>query len=333
MKSSKTKTNELPNWRKYRYWIICIVLLLGLPFLLYYGYCWGWWGRHSLLLQYLFQCNCSLASEGSRYPDDVDVLVPACRNVNAGVRLSPNGRFLYFHDERNGLASAYLLDLQTRERIIVNNQPFSSFLTDDLLFFESGLDDDIINRTTGEQYSIRTFRYWRENAYADGEPNLELLVNALRQAKYIFFTQNNDSVIVLMSDFPTNFEQNFTFDRSDIPGGDANRVEHFLQENQVVYETILADFPHEAVSPDGRLIARDDGIYIAATNQIITKVPHSLVRGWTGDGRGAIYSSSRRCLIRIGSPFAEDTGCVMRVPQPVIILKVPDKYLEPAQTP
>jgi hypothetical protein len=318
--------------RGVRTWISCFSILVGLPLLLYFGYCWGVWGRQSLLLQYLFQCNCPAASEEARYPRSMEVVIPACQTVNVFFRLSPSGRFLYMRKEENGLASAKLLDLQTGERLKVTDQRISSFLTDHLWFIEGGVEGHIIDVTNGTEYPIKTFRFWQENTYINGAPNLELLVLALLEAEQVFFTANNDTVIVLMSEFPTNLEQNFTFDRSDIPGWDSNRVDLFLKENNIIYQTVLADFPHEAVSFDGRFIARDDGIFLAKTNQLIVETPVSLVKGWTYDNRGVIYASSR-CLFRYSFPFADDSACFRRVPQPVIMVKVPEEYLSPDEVP
>jgi hypothetical protein len=332
-KISEAKGTPSSKRRGPRFWLGCLALVLGLPLLIYYGYCWGLWGRHSLLLHYLFQCSCPPASEEARYPKEVDVIIPACQKVNTLVRLSPSGRFLYLREEKESIPSAYLLDLQTMERVKVNDQSFSSFLTDDLWFDESGVEGYIIDRINAKRYPIKTFRFWRADASINGAPNLELLRTTLREAEHIIFTQNNDSVIVLMSKFPTSLEENFTFDRSDIPGGDSNKVEQFLQENNISYQTVLADFPHEVLSPDGKLIARDDGIYLAETNQIIVKAPVSLVRGWTPDGLGAIYASGSHCLFQIGLPFSDDSTCFRRVPQPVFKLLVPKEYLASTQIP
>ncbi len=70
------------------------VLLLGL---LYWGYCWGWWGRTNLTLQYLFQCQCPAASERVRYAP-FTVLVSACRHPQA-IDLAPSGRYLIIDEE------------------------------------------------------------------------------------------------------------------------------------------------------------------------------------------------------------------------------------------
>ena len=122
MKRTQTSTTKQ---RGYRFWIGCLTTLLILPILLYYGYCWGLWGRNSLLLQYLFQCSCPPASEEARYPDEMDVIISACQQ--SYVELSPSGRLLAVHEEQAGLTSTYLLDLQSMERTEITNQPFSSF--------------------------------------------------------------------------------------------------------------------------------------------------------------------------------------------------------------
>lgn len=272
------------------------------------------------------------------------MIIPACQPVK--IHLLPSGQFLQITENNSGATSTYLLDLQTTEKIEVTNQQFTEFLTDDLGFIEDGIEDYIVERETGRQYPIPIFRFWRDNAYVNGEPNLELLVSALRQAEHIFFTQNNDTVIVLMPSFQTNLGQNFTFDRSDIIGGDPDKVEQFLQGNKIVYQTVLANFPDEAVSRDRRFVARPDGIYLVETRQKIIEGfsfsksyraysgKYFAIRGWTSDGSGAIYSSFLLpCLIETKFIFLDDTGCFIDVPQPVIKLKVPEQYLLSQETP
>lgn len=319
------------NLRRRYFWLISIFLVIGLSLSFFPGYCWGLWGRKSLLLQYFFQCKCPTTSEQARYPNQVKVIISACHN--SFVELSPSGRYLLVHEEISGKNLDYLLDFQTMDKIDVTNQPFSDFLTDSIGFIESGLEDRIVDRFTGTQYPIKSFAYWREDAYLSGEPNLGLLVATLRKAKQIFLIQNSDTVVVLMTNFPENPEQNFTFDRSDIPEWDSDRVEQFLQNNNVIYQTILASHPDEAVSPDGRFVARPEGIYRVETNErIVMGYSYGLflkeyysVRGWINDGSGVIYSSGNPCLIDLGV----DIGCFYEVPQPVILLKLPDEYIMP----
>jgi hypothetical protein len=301
----------------------CFAILLGLPLLtlmLYFSYCWGMWGRSSLLLQYYFQCKCPPASEQARYPKEAEILFSACRYTYS--ELSPSGRFLLVSEDKSGNVT-YLLNLQTMEK--TPTQSVSSFLTDEIAFIEDGLEDIIIDLFTERQYPIQTFRHWQPNAYIGGKPDLELLVDTLQGADEIYLTESYATVIVLMPEFPTNMEKSFTFDKSDIPN-----PQQFLILNNIRYKAIPESYPREVVSPDGRFIARDDGIYLAKTNQKITEDIHRLfVRGWANDGSGAIYTSYflEPCLLRLALPMGDDSWCEIRVPQPVIRLKVPEEYL------
>lgn len=319
-----------------RTWVSGFGIALGLPLLIYFGYCWGWWGHNSLLLQYVFQCSCPVGKQEARYPNQVDVIVSACRNAN--VRVSPSGHFLYVREEKLGLASTYLLDLQSMDKVTVTDQPFSSFLTDDLWFVQVGLNDYLMDRTTGVQYPIHKFVYSQPNAQTNGETNLPLLAEKLKQAQDVFLIgPSTDTVVALVADFRTDPESNFTANRFDLPNFDTER---FLQENQISYHTIPPDFPEEAVSPDGRFLARADGIYLIETGQKIvegysaskTYRPYSRkyfsVRGWTNDGTGVIYSKFLNpCLLETNYLIFDDYGCSIEVSQPIIKLKVPEEYL------
>ena len=335
MSTQQAKTSDDLKRQVRRFWIMSFAFPVAIPIALmltYYGYCFGWWGRNSLLLQHLFQCKCPVGSEQARYPDEVVVIISAC--PQATVRLSPSGRLLHVHEENLGITTVYLLDLPTMERIQVTAQPFSSFITDDLLFVGSnlGIQNYIIDRITGAQYPIQKFVYSRPDAEINGETNLAMLAESLRQAEDVFLVGvSTDTAVALTSDFRTHPERSFTANRFDLP--DFN-MERFLRENNIVYQTILPDYPHKVLAPDGRLIAWDDGIYVVATNQLIVQAPPSLVMGWTSDGRSAIYSSPfGLCLIRRGMPFGDGSGCATWVPQPVLLLKVPEEYLSSTATP
>src|SRR5688572_20024956 len=110
-------THSLKRWN-FRGWKTCFTFFAGmssLTLLLYFGYCWGLWGRQSLLLQYLFQCKCPSASEEWRYPRRVDIIAPACSYL--GSMLSPTGKLLYVLEGKSRFvdtfSSTYLLDLRT----------------------------------------------------------------------------------------------------------------------------------------------------------------------------------------------------------------------------
>ena len=322
-----------------RNWLTFFTLLFGLPLFFFYGYCWGLWGRGSLLFQYLFQCKCPVASEEARYPDDVDVIVPTCRNFYS--ILSPSGRLLYVQEKDGSADSAYLLNFQTDEKT-----PFfvpagsHYFLTDDLLFLSLGYGegDKIMDRKMGKQYPIQSFISLRPDAY-NPDVNLGILAYYLKAAENVFVI-DNDFIVALVSDFRTFPSNNFYFDQSDFPGYESDQGERFLRNNHIVYRYVPGRFSAEAVSPDGRFIARSDGIYLTKTDRKIVEEYFSnkyyrwsrwgfnSVRGWTYDSTGVIYSMSKPpCLFELSLPGFDTPTCDFPLLQPLIKLKVPDEYL------
>lgn len=323
MNKPQSKTNDASKQRRFQFGIGCFIVLLALPFVFYYGYCWGLWGRHSLLLQYYFQCNCPAASEQARYPKEVEVIVSACHESR--VKLSPNGRLL-FVEEGN---SRYVLNLQTREKTDVSHQYYSIFLTDDVGFIQYP-KSYIVDRITGMVYPIQMFRFSRPDAQVNRNINLPLLAESLKQANSVYFIADEDVIVALAFDFRANPKHNFYTNRFDLPD---SRMEQFLQENNITYSTIPPTYPDEVTSPDKRFKANKDGIFLVETNQRIVKAPISSVRGWVYDGSGVIYSTSSRCLIHGFLPLADDTWCEVDVPQPVLLLRVPKEYLSTTPMP
>jgi len=342
MKALPSETKDISKRQRRRVWLGCFTIILVSPLFLYYGYCWGWWGRQSLLLQYLFQCKCPVASEEARYPEAVDVVVPACRY--AGSILSPSGRLLYVIEQTSTFSSTYLLDLQTNEKIpFTLGEGDNYFLTDDLLFlsleyghegYEGG--DYILDRTTGKQYPIQLFISLRNDAYVNGELNLEVLATELRDAQDVFVI-DNDIIVALKSNFESSSERNFYIRASSL-GYDSDRAERFLQQNGIDYHFVPGPVQEEAVSPDGRFLAREDGIYLAGSGEIVQAYTvrgitgeHFSIKGWTSDSSGAIYYIIDNCLLEL--PSYDGGSCSISVPQPLIKLSVPEEYLSPRETP
>jgi hypothetical protein len=346
MKNSQPESSLTSKRRGPRFWLGCLTLLLGLPFLLYYGYCWGLWGRQSLLLQYLFQCSCPAASTEARYPEHVDVIVPACEYISS--ILSPSGRLLFVWEKDSEHTSIYLWDLQTEEKIPspLPEQSRFNFLTDHLLYVSLSYEEAyIFDGTSRDHYRTQRFSALRPDAMEGGNANPVLLAEALRQAKYVFF-RDDGTIIALDPDFPASSEKNFITGWFDLPTINSGQVEQFLSENNIAYQTIRADFPEEVISPDGKFVARTDGIYLVATGQKIVEGysasgsfrPYSRkyfnVRGWTYDSTAAIYSEFLSpCLIETTFFIFDDYSCYFEVPQPVIKVKVPEEYLLPRETP
>jgi hypothetical protein len=346
MKTSVTESSSSSKQHGYRYWIIRIAILLGLPVLLYYGYCWGLWGRHSLLLQYLFQCSCPPVSEEARYPKDMDVVVSACRYRSS--ILSPSGRLLAVYENESTNASPYLLDLRTGEKIPIHLPEKSgiTFLTDNLLYVSLSYEEKyVLDRTTGSQYPVQRFLSVYPGTFVAGNADLNLLAEALGQAKFIFFREQDDMIIALDPDFPASAGKNFIIDQFGIPGKNPDRTEQFLRAYNIVYQIIPSALLEEVVSPDKRFIAHPEGIYMLETGQRIVEGPYTSrfyrpysgkyfsVRGWIYDGRAVIYSEIfKPCLIET-TLITIDPMCFIKVPQPVLKLKVPEEYWLSQETP
>jgi hypothetical protein len=186
-------------------------------------------------------------------------------------------------------------------------------------------------------YAIPKPTHFQPSIYSDGDVVPILLLKALSQVDEIFLIDELfEPVIALSSDFRDHPEHSFIFNALDFPGDNPGRVEQFLRENNVSFQLISASFPKEVLSGDGNLIARDDGIYLVRTNQkIVSGISSVRVRGWLSNEHGVIYSShvGGPCLLQLGLPFTDGPSCAIRVPQPVLLLKVPEEYLFSAPTP
>jgi hypothetical protein len=345
MTTRKPSQTETPTTKQrgYRFWLPRITLLLGLPLVFYCGYCWGLWGRNSLLLQYLFQCGCPVVSSELRYPNAVDVVVPACKYLES--LHSPSGRLIYVLAEGSGTTSTYLLNIETGEKILFTlpDEGSSYFLTDDLVFHSFYGDDEyILDIPTGIKHSIQDAKQLEPSIYSMGNIAPHLLLDALSTADQIFLIKDVfQPVVVLSSDFRNHPEHSFTFNALDFSADETNPVEGFMREYDVPYLYIPGRYPGELISPDGRFIARADGIYLTTIEEKIIEGysgpggKYFAVRGWAYDNSGALYSKSIihwPCLIE-GPTISDVPLCIFKVPQPLLLLKIPEEYITSTQTP
>lgn len=346
-KVSQAETSYTTKQRRNRVWLTRLALLIVLGFVFYFGYCWGLWGRKSLLLQYLFQCGCPAASAEARYPEEVDVVVPACRYVSS--ILSPSGRLLYIQEKNGSSNSTYLLYLQTNEKTsFLIPDGSNHFLTDNLIFHSFyGNDEYVLDISTGMKYPVQNAAHIQPNIYSMGDIEPKLLLEALAKVDHIFLIDEVfQPVIAISQNARSQPEVIFTFNVLDFPGDESSRVKQFLDESNIVYNFVPASFPREVTSPNGKFIAREDGIYLANTNQKIVEGYSSSsyyriysgkyysVRGWTYDSSGAIYSKFLEpCLLETRFFILDSPACFVQVPQPLLKLKVPDEYLLSALTP
>jgi hypothetical protein len=332
MNTSQRKTNTSPKRDDYLIRSQSVAILIGLGLLGYYSYCFGFWGRNSLFLQYLFQCNCPGFGEDWRHPGEVDVIVSACHYDD--VTLSPSGRTLYVQSSGNNLlASDYALNLQTHKKTRLPQAKGSNYLlTDELIFHSYAVNDEyILDVTTGIKHPIQNARKAQPGIFPPGTIEPTLLLGALSQVDQIYIIDgSSEPLVALSSDFRSHPENGFFFNIFDFPEDDTDSFEKLLQQNNITYHDVPGNLLFEVPSPDARFIARSDGIYLARTSQLIVEVESSRLKGWIYDGRGAIYTS-RECLFLLSLPGL-DMSCLAVVPQPAILLKVPEEYLTSAPT-
>jgi hypothetical protein len=342
--------------RRCRLWIGWSIFIIVLCALWYYSpifeYCWGDWKQGSLYRQGKYQCYCPAASEEARIPQQADVIVPACNS--GSVKISPSGRFLYVAEQnpKTNLSNRYVLDFQSGAKIPINISGYTYFLTDDLLYVSLGIleNEYILDRATGDQYQIHEFEFLHPEAYEKRKADLNLLAKELQKAKKVFLVSVDKyysyDVLALPSDFFDISSQGFVIGADEFPDG--VDVKQFLQGNNIIYQITPPNYQKEAVSSDGRFVARPEGIFLVKTGEKIVEgysvhrefyeqfTEYLTVVGWTFDSTGAIYFGREICssdVPIIYGIFLEEDNLYYCVPQPTIILKVPEKYLLPQEHP
>jgi hypothetical protein len=314
-------------WNSVSVWLRgCLTLLLGsflLLGLLYGGYCWGWWGRTNLTLQYLFQCQCPPGSEDARYRP-YRVLAAACTDPRPR-DIAPSGRYIII-EERRPVArlirhdllggQSHTLDLQPVSRMHVNH------LNDQLLFVlrANTSQASLWNLQMGRQIPlpfVKTFRL---------DPATRSIFQAAEQV-LVF----NDYILALAPDYLQHPDQNIVLDT--VSGRSRDQVTQALTAAGVDFTLLPEPYTTGPVrdarySHDGRFYARRDGIYRADTQERIVRLrvprthPAAAFRpsSWTADNRRVIYVAANPSLI------GDDEGGgyklhLLPVPQPILLVE------------
>jgi hypothetical protein len=308
------------------------VLLLLAPILLYSSWCWGWWGLGNPWLQYFFDCRCPAASEPSRYPPSVEVVVSACREPTI-LGLSPSGRYMTV-DVHAPQRERYNLDFQTGAvEDLPTNYDFV-YLTDDLWVMSDGIDAFLVDRETRAQtpFTVLSPNRVPGGELADGTGNPEALLPLFRSTSQIFV--GSDKVLVvegrLTSASPPGhyiFSQGWWWpERLFVSGG---ALQQFLDAHQIAYHLLLRQIAYTWPSHSGEYAAYWDGIVRTQTGERVVEnyrpggvnfdVPPY---GWAFEDRGVLLSPLTRWLIDIrlfGSVLIQ----AGRVPMPLLLLKAP----------
>ncbi|NOK57990.1 MAG: hypothetical protein GFH27_549287n294 [Chloroflexi bacterium AL-W] len=319
-------------WQGIDGWIRWTLVGLGAPILalalVYWGYCWHWWGRDTLALQYLFQCRCPPASEATRYPN-FTVLVSACDGPF--IRdMAPSGRFLFIEAQGNENQLRHI-DLQTKQ---VHPLPLDystrysvRYIDDQRLFIYhvDRVEYSVLDLQNGSQTVIP----W---IYADAY-DLQVYNLFHRATEVLFF---NNETLALTKDFHTARNENLILLDT---GTNAQEVlSNQLAIADIEYQSITPPYQTGPIwdayySPDGRFYAQHDGIYRSATREqlIRTNLPffdsigdYNPV-GWIAEQRGVVYMAGTACVIDNRDDYAIPYNW-FPVPQPILLLELPEEF-------
>jgi hypothetical protein len=335
-------------WRGIDGWIRWTLTLLGAPLVIvgvtYWGYCWGWWGRNTLALQYLFQCRCPAASEAVRYRP-FTVLVSACRQPRSP-RLSPDGTRMTFLEQRSDAsgspAPVRMLDLTTGQEYplppVIDG--LHEFMASDWLLWEDYVSErnrryGLLNLTTRDVTELPAVAA----PYYTGERFSAATIAALKRATRVqaftrgiiafgpTFPDNPQDALVVYSGGNEWYKQTLEFVQS---------LGIIVQEPARAYTT--GPVAEAKYTQDGRLWATEAGIFTAASpNPIIaTGFPPRrenvgfYVIGWARQDRAVLYTGYLLHVIDGGPSATVIPTQFFPVPQPILLLEVPPEYYTPS---
>ncbi len=287
MQTLSTAWNSVSPWTRG-----CLTLLLGsflLLGLLYGGYCWGWWGRENLALQYLFQCQCPPGSEDARY-HPYRVLAAACTDPHLR-DVAPSGRYA-ITEEQHPVARLIRHDLVRSQAHTLDLQPvrgtYVQHLNNQLLFVlpRDTSQASLLNLQAGRQIPLPFVRTTRL------DPATRPIFQAAEQV-LVF----NDYILALAPDYLRHPDQNIVL--YTVSGRSRDQVTQALTAAGVDFTLLPEPYTTGPVrdarySHDGRFYARRDGIYRADTQERIVRLrvprthPAAACRpsSWTADNRG-----------------------------------------------
>ncbi|MEM8534952.1 MAG: hypothetical protein AAGF95_29205 [Chloroflexota bacterium] len=319
-------------WQGIDGWIRWTVVGLGAPILalalVYWGYCWHWWGRDTLALQYLFQCRCPPASEATRYPN-FTVLVPACSNPRIH-DMSSDGRLLLVENETPP-RRIFQINLQTGQQRTLpldTSKRSSVEHIDDERFF--------IYQISPGGYSVLDLQNSTQTAISWGYADMQdpqthdLLENA--QEVFVF----NNEVLALAEDYQKHTDKNIVL--RETSSNAQENLSNQLTTTGIKHQLITLPYQTGRIwdayySPDGQFYAKSDGIYRTATNEqlVSTHLPQEDrlgnfgPLGWVAGQRGIVYTAGTAYVIDNSDDYAIPYNW-LPVPQPKLLLELPEEF-------
>ena len=347
----------------------CLLFLVG-PIACYYlarfTYHQGWWGRDNLVARSLWLCSAPSSLEETFYPENVDVLVPACQNIHSGGgfqwAIAPLPSHQYIIAPCDFDAGRCLLNVYTYEKTpldlsaLLPGDHEIQRLTDELVVVAGGENNRgyfLVDLSTGQRLrlaSLRSLGLLED----DGSLKVVALVEALRKSDKVYLIDDTfDTIYALAPDFWGHSTENFKVEESLLPADSLEPLNTFLDENHIPFVENKADcgsytiytYPQPLPSPSGRFVAKWNGIYDVATDALLApfglgEVPPVGAGDfepcfWLPDESAVVLSyNSTYIPALIGGPHdtGQDPGFLFRVPQPVLKFNLPKDLWQPAPT-
>lgn len=317
-----------------------LVLVIALsPWLINLLWCWGYFGRDSLIFQYWWQCGCPTESESVRYAP-YRILSPACSQTRIVDILQDNRTVLAYRELSTPPAiqrELLKIDVNQETNVLFDlggRSPNNIYLLNDkilLIRYDPRSNYAFVDLTTGLFHEVASVGY-EPVVFEPMQTDFEIL-EQLKSKDLIFVPERSRLVIGTTADFDAQKSIVIYSNTGGFPS-----VIKFLEDNNIVYYSLDWGFTPQFQSPDGRLEAKLDGVYIADTDQKIVsswqpKIGDYNARGfkpqfWSSDGRKVIYGQGGYNHIYNSDVF----GSHWPVPQPILILDIPPEYW-PAPTP
>lgn len=289
--------------------------------ILYWGWCWGWWGRGNLWLRAAFQCQCPRASEAARYRP-FKVLVSAC--VEPSLQsFSPNGRYVTVV-ERVPRSRTVRIDLQTGQRLVTALGGGSSYFLDDTLLLGrlslKEKDALLLDLSDGRVTSVPFVDIARYDV------SQEAVLEVLRQAERVV-AMRGGAFPWLIVGLATDYRQHP--DKTIVIYGNSGFLQTLADEG--ISHTEVPPPYVDGPSPDyhryslkRQFWADSDGIYLAQTEQRIVTTPPDAPgpAGWVLNDQAVVYGYGEYAFLIETDVFGDH----FPVPQPILLLEVPPGY-------
>jgi hypothetical protein len=326
--------------------IITLVVIIVIPYVIYFGFCHGWWLRENLWANYWWYCNCGEEFERSLYPDNVEIVVPACRDPRSAV-ISSDGRYMVVKlGDWPGKTELVLLDLTTGEERnfsypLRSGRPSNmGFWTDGLFLVEGPRNTfDLVDVAEDKVLNLDVSGVTSKDRYFHYEIQ-PVALQALQEANLVLMRPSKGAVLALAADPRDGMAKNYLL---RYPEGrlSTEAIEKLFLENNIDYEIsepCWSSSPKRfCASHNGYLLATDSAIF-TTDEQMITKLPNSHLSGGTGSIAKVGWSHNDDGIyIRLGKVSIIESGWLtpsyFPIPQPIVKLKVPEDYLQPTPSP